>query len=446
MRPGRAGWRIGLLAAAAAFALPASGAPAPPAPPAAPAAQTAPHTPDQARLLAIRAAQADGLNRLAGMVLAARVSAVKTLGQALGPGSDREIALRVFLRPARMVSEPRVYSDGVAEVDLEVPLEAVLRKVNDLYTPGEHETAALEDLRYRAVDEYLRASGLGRAPRSVSAAILKGVESARPEDLPELFPAAWEHVTAMGRVEAIRRARVQAYEAMARRLRGILLGQTGKVEDLIGGVPAAESLFDVFVRSLAVGRPPRMMPDRIAEVEVVAAVRDVIQVLKDVRELRGPQARWTEDQIDRLSVRLKAESLSAIGRGMPPAEEVSAAETPVEGGSPLPDWAAQEFEAAGTARFSDDVTDPQEARVLAARSAKARAAANLAKQVDAVVLKEGLAVRQLAARDPVFGRDLTTFLSSAHTATYCATEDGQGWKVVLRLPLRRLYECYRARS
>ncbi|MBE3070753.1 MAG: hypothetical protein IMZ66_11015, partial [Planctomycetes bacterium] len=189
-------------------------------------APTRGYTANQAKLLAIHVAHADGVNRLADMVLSARVSAVRTLGEALGPASDGEIALRVFLRSARVVGESRVYSDGVAEVDAEIPLETVIRKVHDLYTPGEHETAAMDELRYQAVDDMLRVSGTGRPPGGISDEVMRGVEAARPEDLPEMFPAGWEGVTATGRVEAVRGARVRAYEAMGRRLRGLLLGQT----------------------------------------------------------------------------------------------------------------------------------------------------------------------------------------------------------------------------
>ena len=404
------------------------------------------YTADQARLLAIDVAHADGVNRLAEMALGARVSAVRTLGEALGFASDGEIALRVFLRSARVIGEPRVYSDGVAEVDAEIPIEAVIRKVHDLYTPGEHETAAMDELRYQAVDDMLRTSGTGRPPGGISDEVMRGVEAARPEDLPELFPAGWEGVTATGRVEAVRRARVRAYEAMGLRLRGLLLGQTETVDGLLGGVSAAEAMFDAFVRSLPVAGDPRMMPDRIAEVDVAAPVRDVIRVLKDVRRLRGSEVRLTEEQIDRLSVRLKTDRLAVTGRGMPPADAVHAADAPaVAGGAPLPDWATQVLEATGTARFSDDVADREEARVLAARAAKVRAGADLRQQVDALTLAEDLTVRQLAARDPAFARDVGTFLSSAHTRAHRATPDGKAWEVTLRLPLIRLYACYRAR-
>lgn len=417
---------------------------------AAAAAEKAPpprgYTADQAKLLAIHAAHADGVNRLAEMALGARVSAVRTLGEALGPAGDGEIALRVFLRSARVVGEPRVYSDGVAEADAEIPLETVIRKVHDLYTPGEHETAAMDELRYQAVDDTLRVSGTGRPPGGIAPEVMRGVEAARPEDLPEMFPAGWERVTATGRVEAVRQARVRAYEAMGRRLRGILLGQTGTVDELLGGVSAAEAMFDAFVRSLPVTGDPRMMPDRIAEVDVSAPVRDVIRVLKDVRRLRGSEVRWTEEQIDRVSVRLKTERLAVTGRGMPPPDAVHAAEsTAVAGGAPLPDWATQVLEATGTARFSDDVADREEARVLAARAAKVRAGADLRQQVDALTLAQDLTVRQLAARDPAFARDVGTFLASAHTRAHRASADGKGWEVTLRLPLLRLYACYRAR-
>jgi len=413
---------------------------------AAPPAEPDGCTPDQARMLAIRAAQVDAVNRLAETVLTARVSAVKTVGAAIGPGSDKEIALRVFLRAARRVGEPRVYSDGVAEVDVEAPVEAVVRDVATLYTPGEHETGELADLRYVAVDGYVRAGGRGRAPRDPSPEVLKRLESASFEDLPEMFPAGWERVTATGRVGAIRAARIAAYRAMAEHLKAVYLGPTAKVGDLVEGLPASEAMFDAFVRSLPVAGPPRLMPDRIAEVDVLAMVPDLIRVLKDIRTLRGAET-WTEEQVDRLSLRLKTRRLTATGRGMPAASEIRPAEeTAVSGGAPLPDWAAETVETRGEAPLASDVADREEARVLAARSAKARALWDAEKQVDAVTLAGGVTVRERAAKDSRFRRDLKTFLSSVRVVTSRPAEDGKGWEVMLRLPLLRLHEFSLARD
>ena len=183
-----------------------------------------------------------------------------------------------------------------------------------------------------------------------------------------------------------------------------------------------------------------MMPDRIAEVDVVAMVPDLIRVLKDIRTLRGAK-RWTDEQLDRLSIRVKDRRLTATGYGMPPVSEVRPAEAAVvAGGAPLPDWAAETIEARGEAPLSPDATDREEARVLAARSAKARALSAVEKKVDAVALSSGVTVRQRAAKDSRFRRDLKTFLSSVRIVMSRPTEDGKGWEVKLRLSLARLYE------
>jgi hypothetical protein len=410
-------------------------------------ARAATPAPDPGVVLAVRAAQVDAIERLADMVLAARLSAEKTVGDAVGPAGDGEIAIRVLLRSARMAAEPRVYSDGLAEVDLEIPLDSVVRQVRALGILGQTKTAGMPDLEHRAMDGYLRASGAGRAPADLPAEVIKRAEAARPEDLPEMFPLGWERVTPAGRVAAVRDARVRAYQAMAALIRDIHLGQTDKVGDLIGRVGPESTVFDSFIRALPVTGEPRLMPDRIAEETVTVPVRDLIRVLKDIRALRLGEARWSAEDIDQLSVRLKVERLTATGRGMPPPEESVPAQTPTAAGeAPMPEWAGQVLEARGTARFSDEVVSREDARVLAARSAKVRALSDIEKQIGAVKLDDGSTVRQRAAKDEVFRRDLKAFLSSAKTAAYRPTEDGKGWAVVLRLSLVRLYEVSRPRQ
>ena len=401
------------------------------------------YTPEQTERLAIRAAQISGVNRLTRMVLDARVTPEKTVADALGAGSPKEIALRVFLRSARMVGPPRVYSDGVAEVDVEVPLDVVVAEVAALCGRGP-EAVGLEDLRERAIDGSLLTSGRGRPTPGVSKEVLERLDATPAEELPELFPAGWERVTATGRVLAIRSARVAAYQAMADRLKRILLGKTDAVADLVGGSSAAEAAFDAYVRSLSVTGPPRLMPDRIAEVEVSAPLRSLIAVLKDICLLRGPGGRWTDEQIDRLSVRVKSESITVVGWGMPPEAEIRPAPAPtVAAGEALPDWATDVLEARGTAYLSPDVADGKQARLLAARSAKVRALATLTQKVDQMTLSDGTTVRTRAARDATFRRDVETFLDSARTALYRPVEDGRAWEVVLRLRLLRLYEFSR---
>ena len=397
-------------------------------------------------LLAIRVAQVDALERLADLVLGAHLVADKTVGQAVGPGSDGDIEIRLLLRSARLAAEPRVYSDGLAEVDLECALDDVARLARDLRIVGAARTSGLADLEYRAIDGCLRASGTGRAPPDLALETAKRVQAARPEDVPEMFPLGWERVTATGRVAAIREARRRAYGAMAARIRDIHLGQTDKVGDLVGRGSSEALMLDVFIRSLPVAGEPRLMPDRLAEVDVAAPVRDVIRVLKDILALRGGGARATADDIDQLSVRLKVERLTVTGRGMPPVQEVGPPILRVAGGAPLPDWATEVLEARAAARFSDEVENREEGRVLAARSAKVRAVADLEKQVGAVTLADGRTVRQRSTKDEVFRRDVKTFLSGAKTTQYRPTEDGKGWEVTLRLPLIRLYEFSRPRE
>lgn len=405
------------------------------------------YTPAQEKSLAIRAAQLDALSKLADRVLGTRLTADRTVGAALGAGSEGEIALRVFLRTARRVGDIRYYSDGVAEMDIEIPLAGVAQTLERYNVAGPTGKLDLVDIEPHVVDGFLRTSGHGHAPEDVPPAILARVMASRPEDLPELFPAGWDAVTATGRVRAVLAARVRAYQAMADILCSIHLDQTRTIANFIAESPAAEAAIDAFLRGLPVTGAARLMPDRIAEVEVTANVRDLIRVLKEIRALRPADSPWTDEQIDQVSVRLKTDRLTASGCGMPPASETKAVElrSPVRAG-PMPDWAATALEARGTANRSDEITEEAEARLLAARSAKARAQVELERLVDAIRLDGDVTVRLRASKDEVFRNDLKTFLSSVRTTKYGPTEDGKGWAVTLELPLLRLYELSRPKD
>ena len=413
------------------------------------AAQAPAYTPPQEKVLALRAAQVDGLNRLADLVLESPLSAEKTVGQALGRSGEGAIALRRFLRSARVIGEGRFYSDGVAEVDLEVPLEPLVHEIQRLLPPAGEAAPTFDDLQRRSVDGHLEVSGRGRAPaEEMAPEMTKQVESSSLDVLPEMFPLGWESVTADGRVEAIRAARIRAYQAMADQIRAIELGAGRTIGQEVAGSSAAEVRLDLFIRGLPVAGPARLMPDRIAEVDVAAMVRDLIGILKEIRPAGQADDLWSEDRIDRLSVRLKTDRLTVMGFGMPPPEELRPGRTTVAVGAPMPDWAAGVLEARGIDDFSEgdtDTRDSEEVRLLAARAAKARASMDLERQLDAVRLDDGRTVRDRAAKDDVFRGDLKTFLGSARTVVSRPTEDGNGWEVILQLPLFRLYEFSRPR-
>ena len=397
------------------------------------------YTEAQRQALSFRAAQVDALDRLADRVASAHLSAERTVGQTLERGSDGWIALRLFLRSARLVGEPRYYSTGVTEVDLEIPLEAVLKTLSTLCARREGDPA-LDDLRARAVDGHLRVSGVGRVPQDLGPNVAARVVASLPETLPEMYPLGWATVQASGRLQAARDARIRAYKAMSARIRELRVTPSHTVSDLVGGSAAAEARLDVYLRSLAPAGRPRMMPDGLCEVTVAAPLRDLIAAIKEIQamDLTGPKA--TEEEIDGLSIRLKTDRLAATGYGAPASTYVR------EGGgietALLPDWAAAALETRGKSRPPEHIEDAKEARVLALRAAKATAMEKLAKRLDAVGLDDGRTVRERTTKDPVFQRDVKTLLQSAETVVSRPTDDGQ-WEVVVRLPLARLYEFSR---
>ena len=405
-----------------------------------PRASAQEYTEAQRQSLSLRSAEVDALARLADLVASAHLSADRTVGQALERGSDGWIALRLFLRSARPVGETRYYSTGVTEVDLEIPLEAVLKTLSALCTRREGDVLALDDLRAKAVDGHLRVSGVGRVPQDLEPGVAAQVVASPPETLPEMYPLGWATVQAAGRLQAARGARIRAYEAMSARIRELRVTPSHTVSDLVGGSAAAEARLDVYLRSLAPDGRPRMMPDGLCEVTVAAPLRDLIAALKEIQAMNPTGPKATGEEIDGLSVRLKTDGLTATGYGAPASAYVR------EGGgietAPLPDWAAAALETRGESRPPEHIEDAKEARVLALRAAKATAMEELAKRLDAVGLDDGRTVRERAAKDPVFQRDVKTFLQSAETVVSRPTDDGQ-WEVVVRLPLARLYEFSR---
>jgi hypothetical protein len=260
-----------------------------------------------------------------------------------------------------------------------------------------------------------------------------------------MYPLGWHGVTAAGRVDAARTARIRAYKGMDARIRSLPLRPGRTVDDLVKASPAAEARLEMYVRSLALTGEPRLMPDRVAEVEVAADVRELIAVLKEIRDLGPTDATSPTGEFERILLELKAGRLTAVGRGMPDASYLRPWRleyTP--DGTPLSDWAAKPLDATGVAGLSPEVDDPAKARLLAARSAKAKALTELEELLGHVKLDDGRTVHERAAKDEVFRKDTEAFLESAKLVSTRVRDDGK-WEVLLRLPLVRLFEFSRAR-
>ncbi len=395
------------------------------------------YTQGEAAALGMRAAQADALRRLTDRILTARLPGGRSVGDALDPAGSEGIALRVALRSARVVGLPRTYSDGVTEVDVEIALADVQREVARLVGGDPAAPLFLADLEAQAVGGVLRATGAGRPPDEVPEEVVRRVVRAPREAFPEAFPIGWEAVAPSGRIQAACDARIRAYQAITSRVRDLEVTAGATLGEQIKENYPAEVRLDTFLRSLPVRDRPRFMPDRIAEIEVAAPVANLIELLKGLRSLLPAEERWTDATLDQLSVRLKADHVPVVGRGMPASEFIR--EGPGQERPPsAPEWVDRILEARGQADVPDDVEDAERTHVLAARAAETEAQNALAAQVNALRLTDELTVGGLAAKDETFARDRDTFLRSARIV-HSQPLDAKRWEVTLRLPLERLY-------
>jgi len=432
-----------IVGAVLALAASAGAGPAAPAPVVPPPSDL---TDVERRAVALRAAEVEALDRMNTVIRESHLSQERTVGDALPFGSEADITLRAAVRVARIVGEPRRYSDGYTEVDIEIPMFSVVQWVADACAGGDRSKAALEDLKSQGQEGFLRVSGGARATEDTPPALAARLVATPTDVLPEMYPLGWHGVTAAGRVDAARTARIRAYQAMDARIRSLPLRPGHKVDDLVEASPAAKARLAMYVRSLALTGEPRLMPDRIAEVEIAADVRELIAVLKEMRDLGPADATSRTGEFERALMELKSDRLTAVGRGMPDASYLRPWRleyTP--DGTPLPDWAAKALEATGVAGLSPEVDDPAKARLLAARSAKARAVTELESVLQQVKLDDGRTVHERAAKDEAFRKDTEALLQSAKLVSTRVREDGK-WEVLMRLPLVRLYEFSRTKS
>jgi len=360
-------------------------------------------SPEQQKLLAKRAAEADAYRKLAEAVYGLQINSRTYVKDFVAESDDIRGDVDTFVKGIRL-GTPTWYEDGSCEVPAEVTVAKVvetLRSAHDRYYKGDEiKTSDFESITRRIEKKVFKVLGMG-APRPDLPPDLPGgvaeLLGPPPPGAPKpAIPAIWTKLPVQARLRALQAARVDAQRRLAERIKGLRLTARTQVRDF-----AAES--DVITTELnahLVGMEEvgsyLHNDELIAEVTLRVPTEQVITTIKELHSRHytdDPDDTRGHDLEDIVKTVVKKD-FEATGMGVPPREYLRAYNEAAA--VQLPDWSMSAVEAQGQG------TDPEigtpQGKLRAARAAELDAKRKLAERIAGLKIESETLVRDFVSQ------------------------------------------------
>ena len=399
----------------------------------------------QQKLLAMRAAQADALRKLAEQVYGLRIDAETVVRDFVTESDEIKTQVKAFLRGAKMVGDPRWYADGACDVDYEMTLETVITNLKRIadgrVRKGKFVGRYFEQIRQHTKLTKITVTGSG-APRDVdpgeemAEGLATGVFRAKAQA--RKIPLGWENVTAQGRLMAMRAAELDACRQIAERVYGVLVESKSEVVDFI----TQEDFIRTYVSARLVGvkvTGERFMSDQIAECDCELTLETLITTTKTVIDGRLKDHKFTGDYFRQAFQTAKLTLIKATGRGVPPPRFIRGAVTTIGIAEP-PDWAANVVKATGSGAVDQAMFAENQAQAWlnAERAAELDARRKIAEELAGLRIDATTLVKDFVAAHDEISSDMSTYQRGARAVAKRRLDDGTA-EVDVELPLERLW-------
>jgi hypothetical protein len=200
----------------------------------------------QGRLMAKRAAEVDGMRKLAERIKGLQITSSTFVRDFVAEDDRIETELATFIKGIR-AGEPRYEPDQICSVECSVTLEQVITHLKELHTRyykgNKYKATDFEQITQRVEQQVLTETGNGVPPPKYIKGAVEVVETVGA-DMPSWaretvratgngVPPADQAGTAQGKLMAARAAEVDAKRKLAEQLDGLVIQGTTTVRDFV---------------------------------------------------------------------------------------------------------------------------------------------------------------------------------------------------------------------
>ncbi len=374
----------------------------------------------QNKLLAKRAAEADGYRKLAETVYGVQLNSNTYVRDFVAESDEIRTSVNHFIKGIRF-GTPRYYDDGVCEVDAEVTVAKLVTHLKKVYTStyrGNHvSTTDIENITQRIKRNVIRVTGSG-APRpelppglpegfeEVLTPLPAGISTSRMS-----VPAIWKTIPPQARLMAPRAARVDAMRRLLEEIKGLRLNSNTLVRDFITETDEISARASGLVVGASEVSTYLHDDELIAEVVLEVPLAKVVTRITELHKQHYHGNHVSTTDIVNVKKNVVRSSIRAVGSGVAPSRFQASAR---QAGYQTPRWFTERIEVFG------EGTDPEIGSTVMGRLRAARAATldgmrKLAENAYGLRIDSNTTVRDFVAENDDISTQLQAVLRGATT-------------------------------
>ena len=409
-----------------------------------------PLSPGQEKLMAKRAAQADGYRKLMEEIKGLHIDSQTYVRDYIAESDQIATAFSDFMKGMKLDGPPRYMPDGTCEVDVKVTLQQVmqcLKRINLDYPDPKRTRMSFDQMGQYTKKTVFTVTGVGLPPgQKAESAAPKGV-SYKTAGIP-----GWENVTPQGRLLAERGALTDARRNLAETVKGLKVSGNTLVRDFVVLNDQIQTSLNTFVNGMKESGPYRYLPDGICEVDVEVTIQDVIKELNTIRQHYHagfpPQCIFRETTFEKILDWGPPKVIKATGNAAIPAKgylkgrpagATSDASPAGDVGPAMPPWASQTARARGTGVPREGETGTA-ARLNTERAAEAVARRNLVEKVYGVHIDANTTVRNYMTVSDKVKAEVSQYLAGAQVVGEPTVMPDGSIEIELELPFEGLWQ------
>jgi len=374
----------------------------------------------QNKLLAKRAAEADGYRKLAETVYGVQLNSDTYVRDFVTESDQIRTAVNHYIKGIRF-GTPRYYDDGVCEIDAEVTVAKLvthLKEVRASYYKGNHvSTVDIENITQRIKKNVIRVIGSGAPRPELPPGLPEGIEEMLAPLPPGVsasrmsVPAIWKTIPPQARLMAMRAARVDAMRRLLEEIKGLRLNSNTLVRDFITEVDEISTHASGLVVGATEVSTYLHNDELIAEVVMEVPLAKVVTRVTELHKQYYHGSYVSTQDIVNVKKNVERTSIRATGSGVAPSRYQSKAR---QAGYDTPEWMAKRIEVIG------EGTDPEigstaQGRLKAARAATLDGMRKLAENVYGLSISSSTTVRDFVAENDEISTQLSAVLRGATT-------------------------------
>lgn len=380
----------------------------------------------QNKLLALRAARADAIRKLAERIKGLHITSTTSVKDFVTENDRIEAGMVAFLSGMREVGKPRYMEDLTCELTMEVTLKTVITTLKQLHRAHYRGTRVkINDFEKMTVTNkftVIRETGSGAPREDEPPLVVPGPGESRASftNVVPKIKAHWlKHCTGRGRLMAERAARMDGMRKLGERIKGVHITSETTVQDFVARSDQINVAMATFLKGAREIGTRYHDDELIVEVEMQVKLRTLYASLKSWGQAHYRGDRTTLRSLEKLSVRAEDKIIREIGMGVPPArylrQPVSrAAMVEMRMAPKAPPWISQTVKATGDGAIDAANPNQASAKLMAFRAAEMDARRKLAEQIEGLMITSQTSVKDFVADNDQIRAEMLAFQQGAH--------------------------------